>query len=222
MDIKICGVTSRDEITLLEQEGAGYVGLWTGISGHRYNLSDSAFGSLATFCSKVKPVAVCVRRPISEIVALARATGIGHVQLHGFNLPRDIRPLKDAGLTVIKTLHLDRNGGCPEARFLDHYNAAGCDIFLLDSYEGPDEIGSTGRSLPVQVVEDWIARLGGQRIWLAGGLTPDRVSNLSENERIEAADIDSGARYLGLISRKAIRLLVTASRPISAYHQEIA
>lgn len=221
MDVKICGATSRDEIAILEEEGAAYVGLWTGITDHRYNLCDSSFGRMASYCSRLTPVAVSVRRPVAEIIALAGASGVRHVQLHGFNPPRDVARLKEAGLTVIKTLHLNSRGDCPAARWLDHYRAAGCDVFLLDSFAGPHGIGSTGKMLPDGVVEDWIDRLAGRRIWLAGGLTPDRLSCLSEDPRIEAADIDSAARRLGLISRKATRLLVTASLPSPA-SREIA
>jgi phosphoribosylanthranilate isomerase len=219
MDVKICGAILGEEIDLLDQEGAGYVGLWTGIEGHRHNLTDTAFDTLARRCTQVRPLAVCVRRPVSEVAALMRAAGVGIVQLHGFNPPADVARLKAEGFTVVKTLHVDDAGTCLEARWIDHYAAAGCDVLLLDRFAGEQGIGSTGRSLSAAIVEAWVSRLDGARLWLAGGLTPDRVSQLSEDRRIEAADVDSAARHLGIISRKATRLLVTAAQPRHAYRE---
>ena len=147
METKICGATRPEEIAILEHEDVRYCGLWTGIAGHPNDLSDAQFASLAACCRNVTPVAVCVRKPVTDLVALLRPTRVRMVQLHGFNTPRDVAELKAAGFTVIKTLHLADQGQCPEARWIAAYDAAGCDIYLMDRFGGPDQIGSCGKAL---------------------------------------------------------------------------
>ena len=217
MDIKICGTTTLEEVALLDQEGVHYTGLWTGMCGHPYNLDDVLFRTLAERCKCISPVAVCVRKPVTELLGLLKGTQVHHVQLHGFNTPRDIGLLKEAGYTVIKTLHLKDDGTCLEDRWIEAYAKLGTDIFLADRYQDSSRIGSTGQPLLETVVESWVGRLAGHRIWLAGGLNVERISALSERDWVEAVDIDTAARHLGKIARKATRLLITASQPTSFF-----
>ncbi|MBV2358162.1 hypothetical protein KUH32_00100 [Thalassococcus sp. CAU 1522] len=218
MDLKICGITNRTELDILEEEGARYAGLWTGIDGHPRNLNDARFMELAESCQTVMPVAVCVKRPVRDLWSLLRMTNVRHVQLHGFNPPGDIAYLKDKGMTLIKTLHVDDHGGCPLERLIDSYRDAGSDVFLIDRFGGRQAIGSSGVSLCSQQADRWRERLNGARIWLAGGLTATRICELAEDERFEAVDVDSAARLKGgAIHRKAARLLVLASSPSNLF-----
>ncbi|NUB45453.1 hypothetical protein GEU84_013730 [Fertoebacter nigrum] len=213
MDLKICGITSHDELDIVDQEGASYAGLWSGIAGHPRNLSDKSLTELAERCQNVAPVAVCVKRPVAELWNLIRETRVRHVQLHGFNPPRDIAFLKDRGVTLIKTVHVNDDGESPVDRLVDSYRTAGCDIFLIDRFGGRQAIGSSGVCLCSRSVARWLDRLEGARVWLAGGLTPDRICGLPEDRRIEAVDVDSAARMAcGAIHRKAARMLVLAAR----------
>jgi phosphoribosylanthranilate isomerase len=221
MDLKICGARFPEEIAILEEEAVSYVGLWTGISGHPHNLEDDHFARLAALCDQVVPIAVCVSKPVDQMLAQLHPTRVRMVQLHGFNTPRDVALLKAAGYSVIKTLHLSDQGTCPESRWLGAYRAAGCDIFLMDRYGGPNQIGSCGTALPEAVVRDWCHRLNSDRVWLAGGLAAERIAHLSDSTTLETADVDSAARHAGAISRKAARMLVTASLP-TAYYRETA
>ncbi len=212
MDIKICGLRLRDEVEAVESAGVTYAGLWTGIEGHANNLSDGAFMELSSLFTRVTPVAVCIGRPFERVIDLTMRSLVGHVQLHGFNTPSDIELMKARGLTVIKTLHITPDGFCPEERWLDAYIKAGADIFLLDRFEGTQQIGSTGRSLDDDIVSAWCNRLAGQRIWLAGGLNAARLGALAGSGAVETADIDSAARRHGQIHPRAVRDLVTAAR----------
>lgn len=214
MDLKICGITSCEELDILIQEGTRYAGLWTGIDNHPRNLSDAKFIELAERCEDVTPVAVCVQRPVAELLKLIQLTKVRHVQLHGFNKPDDLSYLKDHGITLIKTVHVQDDGTCPSERLIDPYIEAGCDVFLIDRFGGRKAIGSSGVSLGRDAVQSWCRRLDGHRIWLAGGLTADRISDLAETEGIETFDVDTAARLKGgAIHRKAARMLVLASSP---------
>ncbi len=220
MDLKICGITNSEELDILSQEGAKYAGLWTGIDGHPRNLSDAKFMELAERCDKITPIAVCVKRPMDDLWSLLKNTDVRHVQLHGFNSPRDISFLKDKGVTVIKTVHVNDEGVSPIERMIDAYHKNGCDIFLIDRFGDSQSIGSSGVSLGQKMVTSWTKRLDGARIWLAGGLTADRICDLSEGSGIEAVDVDSAARLNGgEITRKAARLLVIASSPTNLFQQ---
>ncbi len=214
MDLKICGITRRDELDVLNQEGVSYAGLWTGINGHRRNLSDARFLELAKACRRVTPIAVCVKRSVRDLWTMLEPTEVRHVQLHGFNSPNDIAFLKERDITVIKTLHIADNGDCPTERLIGPYQDAGCDVFLIDRFGGRQAIGSSGVSLQRGTVARWQSQLFGHCLWLAGGLTADRISDLADEPGIQAVDVDSAARRDGgPIHRKATRMLVLASVP---------
>lgn len=139
------------------------------------------------------PVAVTVDASPEEILALCRPLGIETVQLSGEEPPETARRLP---LRRIKVLHLGDPARIPE--FLGYP----CEALLLDA-RVPGRFGGTGRTL------DW-ERLGrickgpfladpsvpaGERAipWiLAGGLTPENVTEAARTARPHGVDVASG------------------------------
>ena len=206
MNLKICGATSVREINLLDSVGVKFVGLWTSISGHQRNLNDDNFAKLATRCRRVKPVAVCVKPDVEHVAQLCESTGVEWVQLHGFGPPRQVTEFKERGLKVIKTLHVTDTGQCPEIRWLDAYDKAGTNVFLIDRFVDRQAIGSTGQSLPSNVLRKTVERLSGQHIWLGGGLNINNLEDTFDYPEIDVIDIDNAARTGSIIGVRAIAL----------------
>ncbi len=210
MKLKVCGATKVDEVHDVADAGADYVGLWTGMGNHPRNLDNDSFVRLANECGDAKPVAVCVKFDPDPLCRLMDRAGVRIVQMHGFTLPAGVKLMKERGFTVIKVLHIADDGAAPEARWLPAFAHAGVDIFLLDRHGRRGEIGSTGKALPVNTVRRWVKRLGGERLWLAGGLTADRILSLDVASRVEAADVDSAARIDGRLAYDSVAMLSAA------------
>ncbi|OMH29122.1 hypothetical protein [Motiliproteus sp. MSK22-1] len=206
MNLKICGATSVREISLLDSVGVKFVGLWTSISGHKRNLDDDHFTTLATRCRRVKPVAVCVKPDIEHVANLCESTGVEWVQLHGFGPPSQVQEFNKRGLKVIKTLHVTDAGDCPEIRWLDDYDKAGVNVFLIDRFVDRQAIGSTGQSLPPRVLRETIDLLSGRHIWLGGGLNICNLADTFDYPEIDVIDIDNAARTGSIIGVRAIAL----------------
>lgn len=199
MELKICGATRLDEIEILNHCQVSYVGLWSGIENHPRSLPEARLRQLAAACRGPKPVVVCVRPSWPAPGEMMQRCGVKWVQLHGFTSPTDVARLRQQGLSIIKTLHVNDAGECPELRWLTAYDDAGVDIYLIDRFVDKRQIGSTGQALPVRVVENMVEQLAGRRLWLAGGIHAASIGSLAQMAGIEALDIDSAARKDGYI-----------------------
>ncbi|WP_168198788.1 phosphoribosylanthranilate isomerase [Jejubacter calystegiae] len=207
MKIKICGATILDEIALLNRYAVDYVGLWTGINGHPRSLTEMTLRILAAACDGPQPIAVCVQPANPGLMEMLHDCNIQWLQLHGFTPPSEVLCLKQQGINVIKTLHVDDNGVCPELRWLKDYDDAGVDIYLIDRFVSRQRIGSTGQALPQRVIKKMVERLQGRRVWLAGGIGITTIADFAAMPGVEALDIDSAARHEGRIGVPLLPLL---------------
>jgi phosphoribosylanthranilate isomerase len=127
-------------------------------------------------------VGVFVDEPLKRILEIARAAGIGLIQLHGEEGPDTARALRPRYL-VIKAFRVRR--GFRVERLARYGDAA---AFLLDGFRGRLR-GGTGR------VFDWrIAREAKHYgpILLAGGITPENVERAILEVKPFGIDVASG------------------------------
>ncbi|GLW89389.1 phosphoribosylanthranilate isomerase [Actinokineospora globicatena] len=206
--VKVCGATRAADLTALH--GVDLVGLWWGVRGGHADLSRSAFVELAARGGP-EPVMVTFADDVSE---LARASGVRWVQLHGFQSPKTVGELKEAGLTVVKALHF-QDGTCVEGPLVGAYERAGADMFVLDRV-GPDgALGSTGKVLSESAVLGIADRLS-QPFLLSGGVSPhnaDAFRAVRRHPRFVGVDVDTGCRdRRGRIDRDRVGALVAGWR----------
>ena len=195
MRVKICGATRIDEIELLAAAGVDFVGLWHGVPGGRTELSLPDLTRLAAACHRIQPILVTLDSTVDNLTRAVESSGIGWVQLHGYQQPGVVRALKALGATVVKVLHI-RNGECVERALIRAYQRAGVDVFLLDALAADGRIGSTAQTIDPSAAER-IAEAGERPIMLAGGLTASnsaRYRPLTDHPRFFGIDVDSGAR----------------------------
>lgn len=195
MRVKICGATRPDEVALLAAAGVDFVGLWHGVPGGRTELSLEQVTSLAA--AAPEPVLVTLMSGVDDLVRVVRASGIGWVQLHGYQQPGVVRALKAEcpNTTVVKVLHI-RGGECVERALIRTYQRAGVDVFLLDALAADGRIGSTAQTIDPAVAAR-IIELSELPVLLAGGLTSGNVAryrSLIGHPRFFGIDVDSGAR----------------------------
>jgi phosphoribosylanthranilate isomerase len=197
--LKVCGATSGADVAALASGGADLVGLWHGVPGGHADLDRARLAELAaaTVAHGRTPVLVTFTGDPAAIAGALLETGIGVVQLHGYQPPPVVRAIKAAagGATVVKVLHVDGDVS-HEQRLLRSYRKAGVDVFLLDAV-GPDgAVGSTGREIDPSVALS-VADAADAPFLLAGGISArnaERFAPVRAHPRFLGVDVDSSAR----------------------------
>ena len=110
-------------------------------------------------------------------VGLARAAGLGWVQLHGDRTPEDVRAVQDAGMKVIRAITMSAG---PED-FADW----GEDLLLIDA-----AVPGSGEAWDYASVRS--KGLSGRHWLLAGGLDPDNVARAAGEAAAWGVDVSSG------------------------------
>lgn len=179
MRIKICGITNIDDAMCAAELGADALGFVFVKSSPRYvasNIVEKIIQKLPPF---VVPIGVFANMKHDDILKFIEQTGIGCVQLHGNESPKQLAGFP---VPVYKSFHVDKNFN-PET--LRRYKGA---AYLLDT-NVDGAIGGSGKTF------DWnlatVAKAYG-RIILAGGLSPENIVEAVQKVQPYAVDINSG------------------------------
>lgn len=179
-DVKICGITRREDALLAVDLGAWAVGFvfWPG--SPRYCDPRRARAIINALPASVVKVGVFVDQPAGHIRLIADESGITTVQLHG---QESALLAQGLGRPVWKAVAV-RDGFAPET--LDRFPP---DVtILLDAFD-PATHGGTGRTI------DWsiaAAAAGRRPVILAGGLNAGNIGEAIRRVRPRAVDLSSG------------------------------
>ncbi|MEE2829836.1 MAG: phosphoribosylanthranilate isomerase [Myxococcota bacterium] len=186
MKIKVCGITSREQVTLVAEAGADLVGFVLPPDSPRAVDSETARELAEEAAGNgVLSVGIFANDPVDEVESLYYDIGLDVVQLHGNEAPLDVKDLVGRGLTVWKAMAVG-----PEFRSVRvrQFWQAGAEAVLLDAWH-PDKKGGTGEKA------DWTvaAKLAGEGpIVLAGGLNGGNVAGAIGQVRPWGVDASSG------------------------------
>lgn len=185
--IKICGVTTPDDVAACAAAGADAVGINFHPGSKRYVDPRIAQPLLCSIPSLMTAVGVFVERPFRQVAAMAYQLGLRSVQVHG-----EPRALEDSfPFSLIAAFRVrDRTSLDEITDYLERCRANGHlpGAILLDAFvEG--EHGGTGQTAPLDLLADFRP---GVPVILAGGLTPDNVAEAIEIVRPAGVDVASG------------------------------
>ena len=183
--IKICGNTSVEDALAAVRAGADAIGLIFYKESPRNIDPVEAARICAALPPFVSSVGVFVNEKPENVKALQRRVGFDYVQLHGDEPPEQ---LAEYGPRTLKAL---RPGSEAELTKLDTWSAAGA--ILLDTPKA-GVYGGSGKTGDWALAAQAAARLAkrGQPLLLAGGLTPDNVSEAITRVNPFGVDIVSG------------------------------
>lgn len=180
--VKICGITNLADALAASEAGADALGFnfWRG--SRRYIAPAAARRIIERVPEGVACVGVFVNEDTPETLAqMADEAGVAVVQLHGDEDVDFCRAL--AGREVIKALRVDAQF---RPQDIARYETS---AVLLDAYCGESR-GGTGKTF------DWaLARASRalvERLYLAGGLTPENVAGAIASVEPYAVDACSG------------------------------
>lgn len=179
MKVKICGITNVDDAVCATELGADALGFIFVKLSPRYIAPLAAQKIIQKLPPFVIPVGVFVDTAYDVILDVIEQTGIGCIQLHGNESPKQLAKFP---VPVYKSFRVDKNF---DPEILRRYKGA---AYLLDtSIDGA--LGGTGTTF------DWNIALAAKsygRIILAGGLNPENITEAVKKVRPYAVDINSG------------------------------
>ncbi|WP_456432831.1 phosphoribosylanthranilate isomerase [Nitratifractor sp.] len=173
MRVKICGITNYDDAMLAIDAGADALGFVFYSKSPRYIAPDEARRIIDRLPPFVEKVGLFVEETPKRIEELSRRSGITLAQIH-FDVDETFLEAIDfPTLPVIRARSphdLDR--------FADRYR-------LVDAY--CESYGGSGKRLALE----WFSGRDNSRIVIAGGLTPENVSELA-GYGFYGCDVSSG------------------------------
>lgn len=209
LQVKICGLTRREDVVAAAAAGADYVGV----------VVTEGFGRsvpmtrAADLVADVRPVAVAVTvdETPERAAALARALGAGVVQLHGQEPPEAVEALRTLGSWRIWKAVRVRVPEDLMTAAIRYGDAA--DALLVEGWrEGV--VGGGGVRADLAALENVRATLPPDLpLVLAGGLTPDTVAQAVARFRPAVVDVSSGVEErVGVKSQILIERFVIEAR----------
>ena len=186
MQIKICGLTTRETIEATVAAGASHVGLNFYPPSPRFVSAEEA-GGLADAAGGLAKVGVFVNPEDAFLDANVGPARLDAIQLHGKESPERVAEVKARfGLPVWKVLSVETAADI--ARAADYGEVA--DFLLFDTKTPEGSLpGGMGMGF------DWslLKAYEGNLPWgLAGGLEPDNVAEAIRQTRPALVDVSSG------------------------------
>jgi phosphoribosylanthranilate isomerase len=179
--IKICGITSAEDAAEAASLGADAIGINFYKGSKRYVPPGSAPPIVSAVRGRAAVVGLFVNEAPETIGEVCMRLGIDIVQLAGDESPSDASRIAFRRIKVVRLR---------EGEGISSYRDYPCESFLLDAYV-PGEYGGTGKVL------DW-ERIGtefkapGKPWFLAGGLTPQNVTEAILLARPDGVDVAGG------------------------------
>jgi phosphoribosylanthranilate isomerase len=187
--IKICGIMRPHEAGSAAGAGASYLGVVFAESPRAVN-SDLARDIVAA-AGGVAVMGVFTDQPVDEILQIRDQVGLSGAQLHGTYSSASAARLRAHGLEVWRVVRI----AAPSDLDLLAEAIADSDAVLVEPKVAHVK-GGAGLPLGLAVAREARARLAGHPMVLAGGLTPETVSEAVAVVRPEIVDVSSGVEQL--------------------------
>ncbi|WHZ21832.1 MAG: Phosphoribosylanthranilate isomerase [Nitrospira sp.] len=205
--VKICGLTNAEDAAAAVEAGADAVGFVFHKKSPRCAEAAVVKGIVKTLPPFVLPIGVFVNEDAKVVRDVVDSCGLALVQLHGDETAAYCEAL---GRPVLKAIRLkDRRSFLILAEF---QGRAGVRGFLVDAFSS-DAYGGTGQ------VADWALAAEASSaapVLLAGGLTPENVSQAILQVRPYGVDVSSGVEASpGKKDHEKVRAFVRAVRLVS-------
>jgi phosphoribosylanthranilate isomerase len=209
--IKICGITQVECAVAAAVAGADLLGLVFAPSKRRIDREKALQITAVIRSIDKRPLTagVFVNLPACEVNETARYCHLDYVQLSG---NEDWAYCREIDFPIIKVIHI--NNGCNPEQVIKEiesgYKAAlkYKPLFLLDTGK-VNYFGGTGQAFDWNLAKE-IA--GIYPVIVAGGLTPDNVSQLIKTARPWGVDVSSGVETNGTKDMEKIRSFIDTVR----------
>ena len=186
--VKICGITNRDDALASVDAGADLLGFNTWPGTKRFvDIAQNAEW-IASLPRPIVRVALLVNATPEETERIAAFPFVDALQFHGDEDAAFCRWAADLGKPIIKALRARDRG------VLDHAGSFSTPHILLDAHV-PGAFGGTGARVDLDLACEFKHANPALSLWLAGGLTPDNVSEAVRAVHPSVVDVSSGVEF---------------------------
>lgn len=208
VSVKICGLTTVEQIQAAATAGARYVGFVFFPKSPRHLDVPKAAELAGQVPLGIAKVALTVNATDAELDHILASVPLDMLQLHGKESPARVSEVKERyGLPVMKAIGVADQADLAQ---IDLYSQV-ADQLLIDAKPPKEAVLPGGNGLSF----DW-RLLAGRKYWqcpwmLAGGLTPDNVAEAVLMTGAQQVDVSSGVESApGIKDAEKIRALVSA------------
>jgi phosphoribosylanthranilate isomerase len=198
--IKICGLRRAEDVELCIHAGVDALGFNFYEKSPRYLPPQAAAPLVVRVPPSIAPVGIFVGAGVEQVRDAIARSGVRSIQLHGEEDPASYASLAPERIQVVRI-----QSGEPLPRAV----SVAATSVLLDAWvEG---FGGSGRRFDWDRAEE--ARRYGLPLLIAGGVTPENVTELLERLRPDGVDVASGVeRSPGVKDPARVQALVQAVR----------
>jgi phosphoribosylanthranilate isomerase len=182
---KICGITRLEDALHAASSGADYLGYIFYAPSKRFVAPRTAkeiIQKVRTDFPAVQHVGVFVDETPENMVWVRNLAALDLLQLHGNETPAVCEELGALGIDVVKTLAIGEEETSTDFRQYD------VSFFLCDTHD-PKLKGGTGRTFDLNRVPSGLPH---EKMFIAGGLTPENVVELIREQAPYAVDVSTG------------------------------
>ena len=210
MRVKICGTATFADLDCAVAAGADAVGFLMGITHVTQDAGtpETAAAMVATLPPFIVPVAVTHLTKPSDLIRIVELSRCTTLQIQDMVTPDDIAEVREAlpYLRIMKAVHVMDESAITTAKYFSDT----ADAILLDTRTA-DRIGGTG------ITHDWnisakIVKECSCPVILAGGLTPENVTEAITRVRPYAVDVHTGVKKNGVRDAERTRAFVANAR----------
>ncbi|HOK55825.1 MAG TPA: phosphoribosylanthranilate isomerase [bacterium] len=187
IEIKICGFKRRKDIIDAVNLGIEWIGINLYEKSPRFVEEREAKLLIENLPSNIHKIGLFVNPDEKNLFETVKKLKIDGIQLHGNEPPSLLEKLKKnfPDKIIIKAIRVKNYEDI--VKRMKHYKMA--DYFLLDRYE-EDSFGGTGKMIDKEKIEK--GKLPWNKIFIAGGITPENVKNIIKKYRPFGIDVASG------------------------------
>jgi phosphoribosylanthranilate isomerase len=206
--VKVCGITNTADALAAVEAGADALGFIFYEKSPRYVVPGVAANIIAELPPLVTPVGVFVNEGLATVRSIMDTCGLAMAQLHG---DENVSYCRELARPAMKALRLRDRGSL--LALAEYQGRGGVRGFVLDTFSELS-YGGTGQ------ITDWglaaeVAK--STPILLAGGLTPDNVTEAIRTVRPYGVDVSSGVESApGKKDHAKMRAFVDAVRVVSS------
>jgi phosphoribosylanthranilate isomerase len=208
---KICCINSLAEAKMAIECGASALGLVSEMPSGPGVISEDMIAKIAAIIPPgVASFLLTCKQDTIEIIAQQKRCGVNTIQLCDSIVSGSYQDFRREipGISIVQVIHVSGSESIQEAMEVSEW----VDAILLDSGNptlSVKQLGGTGR------VHDWeisrkIRDAVDVPLFLAGGLTPENVSEAITRVRPFGVDVCSGVRTQGLLDKKKLKNYMAA------------
>ena len=186
MRVKICGITQPIQGKTIASLGATALGFICVKASPRYVTPEQIKAVIDQLPQQIDKIGVFANSSQEEIAQTVAESGLTGVQLHGDEPIEFCQQLREIlpKVEIIKALRIKNADDFDKAKTYTTY----VDTLLLDAYH-PQQLGGTGKTLNWDTLQQFNPNCP----WfLAGGLTPQNVSQALAKVKPNGIDLSSG------------------------------